>query len=157
MKFWLRYIIFLNFTGSLPAIACEEKTTFIPDSEIPADKNSKAKLKTPPQVLTPERTLNLFLLLPKKVLPLSKAFRKLALADKEIKCVTKDKQTTVQWESSPRSDRATEMRCIGYSLNQEPIVEVIYRWQNPGMIIKSHSYTYHLTRKTNGWLMKRVN
>ena len=156
MKFLLISII-LNFAGSIPAIACEEKTTFIPDPEVPADKNPKAKLKSPPQVLTPEKTLDLFLLLPKKVLPLSKALRKLALADEEIRCITKDKQTTVQWKSSQTSESGTEMHCIGYSLNKEPIVEVVYSWENPGMIVKSHSYTYHLTRKTNGWLIKRVN
>ena len=157
MKLLLISIIFSNLAGSIPAIASEEKTTFIPDPEKPVVKNPKAKLKKTPPVLTLERTLDLFLLLPEKVLPLSKALRKLALADEEIKCFTKDKQTTVQWKSLPFSENGTKMHCIGYSLNQEPIVEVVYRWRNPGMIIKSHSYTYHLTRKTNGWLIKRVN
>ena len=149
--------LILSFMGIPSAVACEEKTMFIPDPEKPVVQNSKAKVKAPLEALTPEKTLDLFLLLPEKVLPLSNALRKLALADEEIKCVTKDKQITVQWKSLPFSESETKMHCIGYSLNQEPIVEVVYRWRNPGMIIKSHSYTYHLTRKTNGWLIKRVN
>lgn len=157
MKFLLIIVIFLVLVGSIPAIACKEQTRFIPDPELPVVKKPKAKDRSLPEVLTSEKTLALFLLLPKKVLPLSNALRKLALADEEIKCITKDKQITVQWRSSPTSENGTEMHCIGYSLDQEPIVEVVYSWRNPGMILKSHSYTYQLTRKTNGWLIKRID
>jgi integrase len=96
MKFLLIIVIFSVLVGSIPAIACEEQTRFITDPELPVVKKPKAKDRSLPEVLTSEKTLALFLLLPKKVLPLSNALRKLALADEEIKCITKDKQITEQ-------------------------------------------------------------
>jgi hypothetical protein len=156
MNFFLLSCLFLIFAGNLTVIADEEKTTFIPDANSKEVKPHPAKPIPFPKVLTPEKTLELFLLLPEKVLPLSKASRKLALEDEEITHVTEGEQTTVKWLSSPFKNNATEMKCIRYTTNHEPIFEVVYKWNNPGMIIKSHSYTYHLTRKSNGWLIKRI-
>lgn len=156
MNRFLISTLFLIFAGNLSVIADEEKTTFIPDDNAQGAKPLTAKPESLPKVLTPEKNLELFLLLPEKVFPLSKEQRDPALDNEEIKSNTEGKQTTVKWTSGKQANDETEMSCIGYTTNREPLLKVVYKWSNPGMIIKSHSSTYHLTRKSNGWLIKRV-
>ncbi|MGJ8656674.1 MAG: hypothetical protein ACSHX6_09490 [Akkermansiaceae bacterium] len=140
----------------LPAEA--EDTSFIPDPKPLENQAPKAKnkaLPTPPIALTHETGLALFLLLPEKVLPLSDELRTRAVEKEEIKSITRDKQTIVLWNPLLGTS-STEMKCIAYTTDQEPVLEIIYRWDNPGLISKSHTSTYHLTRKPNGWLLKLV-
>lgn len=143
----------ITLLGIPLTLACEQKPLFIPDIEPQDPKGKKDVSLTSNKKIKTDNHLNLFLKLPYKILPLKPTERQLALKHKEITSRIVDKQTIVRHIAA---QSITEMSCISYTIDREPIAEVIYTWDNPGLIKQSHSTTYHLTRKSNGWLSLRV-
>ena len=154
-------LFLVSIFGITFTFASEQKPIFIPDPVPAAEAKTEVKAETngisPPshKEVKANDHLNLFLKLPYKVLPLKPTERQLALKHKEITSRIVNKETVVSYIAN-QVPFITEMKCIAYTIDREPVVEVIYTWDNPGLINQSHSYTYRLTRKTNGWLSVRI-
>jgi hypothetical protein len=124
----------------------------IADEEM-SDQMLPVEMRTPADSML--EPIDFFLALPEKVLPLSIKERAEALKEEKIRQWGREWDSVVTWNEGIHASVAT--RVIAYTADHRPVLDVIYSWKNPGMILKFHHYRYHCTRLAGGWLVERVS